>query len=82
MPDADDHWIQTIGAPLPNDPRDGELHRFSGPLPERFYLEAWGDDEDGDQAEEQPAARYVRSASPPRTDDDGRTIWLYEYQPE
>jgi hypothetical protein len=82
MPDGDTQWVQTVGAPTPDDPRDGELHQFSGALPERFYLEAWSEDESGDGADEQPAAHYVRSASPPRTDADGRTIWLYEYQPE
>lgn len=81
MPNGGTHWVQTIGAPTLDDPRDGELHHFSGELPERFYLEAWAEDESGDGAE-QPAARYVRSVSPPRTDGEGRTVWSYDYQPD
>lgn len=80
MSDEDVYWIRTVGGPSPNDPRDGELHRFSGRLPERFDLEPWGEDDETEVSAD--SARYVRSEQPPTVDDDGRTVWLYEYQAE
>ncbi len=80
MPDEDVYWVRTVGAPSPNDPRDGELHRFTGHLPERFDLEPWGEDDDAEAAS--GSARYVRSEQPPTIDDEGRTVWLFAYQQE
>ena len=67
------HWVKTVGAPVPNDPRDGEVHQFFGPLPRHFDLEP----QDGSDA---PDAHYVRSDVPPDTDGEGRTVWIYEYR--
>jgi len=80
MADRDVYWVRTVGAPSPNDPRDGELHRFSGRLPERFDLERWGEYEETDVSAD--SARYVRSEQPPTVDGEGRTVCLYEYQPD
>ena len=75
MGEGDIHWIRTVGAPSPGDPRDGELHQFSGALPEHFDLEPW------DDASQTGDAHYVRSTDPPVTDDEGRTVWIFEYKP-
>jgi hypothetical protein len=72
---GDAYWIMTVGAPIPGDPRDGELHQCFGSLPDHFDLEPW---------EEVPGAvdaRYVRAAGPPVIDEQGRTVWVYEFRP-
>ena len=73
------HWVRTVGAPEPHDPRDGELHQLFGPLPDHLDLEPWDDDPGEESAEGH--VRYVRSDRAPLVDDDGRTIWLYEFRP-
>jgi hypothetical protein len=69
-------WVRTVGAPTPDDPRDGELHQFPGPPPAAFDLEPWDEDAGGMDA------HYVRDEGPPFMDEDGRTIWRYVYRPE
>lgn len=68
-------WIMTVGARTPGDPRDGELHGLLGDLPEHFDLEPWEEWED-----QEDDVRYFRSDSPPIVDDEGRTVWIYEYR--
>ena len=74
------HWVRTVGAPEPDDPRNGELHQLLGALPDQFDLEPWDDDPDDESAE--GYATYFRSDAPPFEDDEGRTIWLYEFRPD
>lgn len=66
------YWVRTLGGPRPGDPRDGELHQFFGPLRDQFDLEPPVDGAD---------ARYVRDTDTPPVEEDGRTIWIYRYQP-
>jgi hypothetical protein len=82
MTDEDVFWVRTVGAPSADDPRDGELHRFTFRLPERFDLEPWDEDDDSDETDVSRSARYVRSDQPPSVDEEGRTVWLYEYRPK
>jgi hypothetical protein len=72
--DSASHWIRTIGAPTPGDPRDGELHECLGKLRVHFDLEPWDESSDDD-------VRYFRSDVPPVVDEQGRTVWIYEYRP-
>lgn len=68
-------WVRTVGGPAPGDQRDGELHQvFDDELPEHFDLEPW------DDAVDAADARYVRRNSPPFVDEDGREIWLYDFE--
>ncbi len=68
-------WVRTIGAPTAGDPRDGELHQVFGALPDHFDLEPWDEEElaGGD-------VRYFRADAPPIVDQEGRTVWRYEYR--
>lgn len=75
---ADDvfHWAKTVGAPRPEDRRDGELHKVFGETPApHFDLEPWDDDPDGIDA------RYVLSAGGQIIDERGRSVWVYTYDP-
>jgi hypothetical protein len=76
----DSHWVRTVGAPGPDDPRDGELHQLFGPLPDHFDLEPWDDDPDDESTE--GYVRYFKSDRAPLEDDEGRTVWLYEFRPD
>lgn len=69
------HWVRSVGGPRPGDPRDGELHRFSGRLPDEFDLEPWDADADGLDA------HYVRDTTSPPVMEEGRRIWRFVYQP-
>ena len=71
------HWVKTVGAPEPDDPRDGELHQLHGELPDHFDLEPW--DEDPDEADVRDA-RYFKVDTPPVVDEEGRLVWLYEFR--
>jgi hypothetical protein len=67
-------WGRTIGAPLPGDPRDGELHQFLGPPPEAFDLEPHGEANG-------PDAHYIKDIDYPAVEEDGRLVWQYIYSP-
>jgi hypothetical protein len=75
--EADDsvHWVRTVGAPHPDDPRDGELHQLFGRLPDSFDLEPWDDELGGLDA------HYVRDPHAAPVEEDGRLIWQYNYSP-
>lgn len=73
------HWVKTVGAPEPGDPRDGELHQLYGELPDHFDLEPWDEDPNKDEASDRDA-RYFKKAAPPVVDDEGRLVWLYEFR--
>lgn len=69
------YWARTVGAPTPNDPRDGELHQGHGAPPDAFDLEPWDDEPGGVDA------HYVRDQSSPPVEEDGRVVWQYVYTP-
>lgn len=69
------HWVRTVGAPRPGDPRDGEVHQLFGTLPDAFDLEPWDGDSDGVDA------HYVQDQTSPPVEEDGRTVWQYIYAP-
>jgi len=68
------HWVRTVGAPRPGDPRDGELHQFYK-LPEAFDLEPWDVDPEGVDA------HYVKDPASAPAVEDGREVWRYVYDP-
>ena len=74
-PDESVHWVRTVGAPHPDDPRDGELHQLFGRLPDSFDLEPWDDELDGLDA------HYVRDPHAAPVEEDGRLIRQYNYSP-
>jgi hypothetical protein len=69
------HWVKTVGAAEPGDPRDGELHQLFGEPPDHFDVQL-GDESAGD------FVRYIRSDSASIVDDGGRTVWIYEFRPD
>jgi hypothetical protein len=71
---TDPKWIKTVGGPRADDPRNGEMHQLFEDVPsQRFTLEPWEGQTDAEDAV------YDLASAEPVIDDEGRTVWIYNY---
>lgn len=65
-------WARTDGAPRHGEPRDGMLHQLYNDHEREFDLEPVETDMTDD-------AHYVLADRMFEIDEQGRTVWIYEY---